>query len=216
MRPSLSPLILAYILTLLSPLPADGATPYYHPQHVYVRDDNTEGIKVSEDINSGTTTQTYDAPLHKAGLAVKLRLTADEAEEECDYQITYEGRRYRFIRSSNMWSMRLDKALHLFIFDDGMAHALATTYLDKRFRFSIISMQQGTATEQQCAIIPGKKLGLTISQAGKATPDSLGLVVQHIAQRVGSGTLSAKDYSCTKARAVQSIATSRFDGKRRP
>ena len=123
------------------------------------------------DIDSGNTAQTYDVPLRKTGLPVKMSLTADEAEKECDYKIAFQGKRYRFIRGSTTWSMRLDRNLELFLFDAGMEYATLANYLDKRFRFSVITMQNGAATERQCAIVPGDKLGLR--RAGNAIPDSL-------------------------------------------
>ncbi|MDQ4419342.1 hypothetical protein OOT33_02680 [Sphingobium sp. DEHP117] len=212
MKISAPELIVACLAVLTVPSTGHAAPHYYHPQNDYAEDNNREGIAVSVDIDSGSTTQTYNAPLSRAGLPIKMSLTADEAEEECDYKIVFRGKRYRFIRGSATWSMRLDRNLELFLFDAGMEYASSANYLDKRFRFSVITMQNGAATERQCAIVPGDKLGLR--KAGNATPDSIKVVVEYIVQRIGSGQLSAKDYNCTPAQAVPAMDTSRFDGRR--
>lgn len=137
-----------------------------------------------------------------------MSLTADEAGKECDYKIAFQGKRYRFIRGTCIWSMRFETNLELFLFDAGMGYASSANYLDKRFRFSGIAMQNGAASEQQCTIIPGDKLGLR--RAGNAISDSLETVIEQIAQRIGSGQLSPKDYICAPARAVHAMDTSRF------
>lgn len=204
-------IILATVLCGATANTGHAAPPYYFPQSTYAEAGNKEGIGVSFDIDSGSTTQTYDAPLHRAGLPVTLSLTADEAERECDYRISVQGRKYRLIRDTCIWSMRFDKTLELFLFDGGMEHAASENYLDKRFRFAVVTMRQDVVTERQCTIIPGERLGLR--KAGIASSDSPGAIVKRIAQRVGSGQLSVKDYSCGPARSVPPIDASRFQAR---
>jgi len=186
--------------------------PYYHPRSAYAEAGNKEGIGVSIDIDSGSTTQTYDVPLHKAGLPVTMSLTADEAEQECDYRIEVKGNRYRLIRDRCIWSMRFDKKLELFLFDSGMEYAASENYLDKSFRFAVVAMLQGALTERQCTIIPRDRLGLR--KAGITSSDGLDIIVERIAQQVSSGQLSVKDYSCGPERKAPTIDASRFGTKR--
>jgi hypothetical protein len=206
------PLIFTSLFVLAVPCVGSTVARHYHPKTAYAEADNREGIAVSVDFKSGSTTQTYDVPLRRAGVPANVSLTADEAEEECDYKIAFQGKRYRFIRDTCIWSMRLDRNLELFLFDAGMEYTSSANYLDKRFRFSVIAMQNGAPTERQCTIIPGDKLGLI--KAGVAVSDGMDAVVEKIAQRVGSGQLSSKDYNCVPARAVHAMDTSRFDSRK--
>jgi len=205
------PLIFTSLLVLAVPCAGSTVARHYHPKTAYAEADSREGIAVSVDVKSGSTTQIYDVPLRRAGILANVSLTADEAEEECDYKIAFQGKRYRFIRDTCIWSLRLDGNLELFLFDAGMEYASSANYLDKRFRFSVIVMQNGAPTERQCTIVPDRKLGL--AQAGSAVQDSLYAVVELIAQRVVSSQLSAKDYSCAPARAVRTMDASRFGSR---
>jgi hypothetical protein len=64
---------------------------------------------------------------------------------------------------------------------------------------SVITINHGKASERQCAIVPGEKLGLIASETGNDGLSGLVLVVDRIAEGLASGQLRVKDYSCVKA-----------------
>lgn len=59
------PLIFTSLLILAVPCVGNTVARHYHPKTTYAEADNRESIAVSVDVKSGSTTQTYDVPVHE-------------------------------------------------------------------------------------------------------------------------------------------------------